>query len=245
MLDRHADLAILPETSFYDEIAPHLSRRNENFRQLLGDWHRLPELGLEVDSVLKRSGTNPTPARLFTALLELYAQKGSKPRVGEKTPTHLKHVSSIINDFPRADIICLVRDGRDVALSLRSMSWFTGNLADAAQEWLKAAHLLHHFKRTYPRRFLVVHYEQLITAPEETLRSIMTFAGLEFQPAQLSPDTPSGVVMPRSLAWKGQALTAVDKTLASSRRSAADPAEIRFLNDTLGVELLRLNYSLA
>ena len=91
LLDRHSEIAVTPETAFYDEIAPLLSG-GAKLGQVLGGWSRLPELGLDVASVLGRCGSDAPAASSFRALLELYAESCSKPYCSEKTPQHLRHV---------------------------------------------------------------------------------------------------------------------------------------------------------
>lgn len=247
MLDRHPELAIPPETAFYDDIAPHLARftRRKEIHELLAGWRRFPELGLNADRVLERCVEVPTSAELLGLLLRLYAQNRSKLLSGEKTPQHLRHVPRILQDFPQASVLCLVRDGRDVALSLSSMPWSSADLSAASQTWLEAVRLSNRMATTYPKRFLEVRYEHLVTHPEKALRAIMGFLGLDFQPAQLCPDNPSGVILARSLEWKGRALGPVDGTRVSRWRSTAEVDQIHFLNKVLGTELDRLGYSAA
>lgn len=244
LLDRHSDLAITPETDFYGEIAPFLSTKADKpLRSLLSAWPRLPELGVSVEAVLGQCGSHPTRRHLFSILLGLYAQRKLKPHVGEKTPQHLHHVPAILDDFPGTPVICIVRDGREVALSLQSMPWWRGSLEASAQIWLDAVRLSCTFQEMFPDQFSVVFYEDLIARPEETLSLLMNRIGLPFQTSQLSAEIYSGVVLPRSLEWKGQALAAVDATQVRSRQAVARASEIQELTGWLGPDLVRLGYA--
>jgi len=241
ILDRHSELAITPETGFYDEIAPQLRSAKHDLKAVLNNWNRLPELGLEVDAVVKHLEQNYTHVQLFETLLALHAQARSKPCCGEKTPQHLAHVPQIIKDFPEARVVCVIRDGRDVALSLRSMPWWPHDLDSATKLWLKSIECSDSFAEQYPQHFVTIRYEQLVARPEATVKEVMTLLGLEFQPGQLG-STASDVVLPRSMAWKGLALEPVDDSRAGRRQSVASSDDINFLNDTLGTTLIRLGY---
>ncbi len=243
LLDRHSDLCITPETNFYNEMALGLNVPGENrLRSLLSAWPRLPELGLDVETVMQHCGSQPTREDFFSTLLGLYARRKSKAFVGEKTPQHLNHVPSMVSDFPQTPIVCIVRDGREVALSLRSMPWSPGDLQTCAQLWLNAVRLSTQFQEMYPNHFRVIFYEDLITRPTEVLGLLMKWFGLEFQISQLSPEIASDVVLSRSLKWKGQALTAIDNTRVHSLQDVARADELHELNELLGSELIRLGY---
>jgi Sulfotransferase family len=241
MLDRHSDLAITPETAFYDEVAPGLSTTGADLGRVLSGWRRLPELGLDVDEVVKRCGRRPTSRALLDTLLGMYAEARAKPRSGEKTPQHLNHVSRMIEDFPDSRVVCLVRDGRDVALSLRLMPWGPADLRRAAEAWLKAIELSDAFTVRYPCHFKTVCYEHLVARPVEMMSEVMTFLGLDLQTAQLEPGA-SDVVLARSMAWKGMALQAIDASRVGRWLSMASAEEIDYLHRALGPTLTRLGY---
>src|SRR5215475_13152399 len=80
MLDRHSQLAMTPETSFYMEIAPKLGDPGRPpLHDVLAGWSRLPELGLEPGDVVERCGARESPGEVFAAILALYAQRRGKP----------------------------------------------------------------------------------------------------------------------------------------------------------------------
>ena len=242
ILDRHSQLAVTPETAFYDEIAPQLSPIDKcDLRRVLGDWPRLPELGLSLDQVVRHCGISASPARLMSVLLESYAQDRQKSRCGEKTPQHLRHIPHILRDFPDAQILCLIRDGRDVALSLSAMPWWRGDLRVAADTWLGAVRLAEGFAAAHPTQFFAVRYERLVADPEAVVATVMRFLGLQFEGVQLEP-SESNVVLRRSMAWKGSALGPIEATRTGVRRLTASPEDLDYLKEALGPTLKRLGY---
>jgi hypothetical protein len=119
------------------------------------------------------------------AFYRLYARKHCKPRYGDKTPLYCRHMPRIERLLPEAHFIHLLRDGRDVALSLRAL-WFAPGkdmrtLALYWQALVKQARKA----GARRRRYLVVRYENLVTDPAAVLHSVCGFVGLDFHPAML------------------------------------------------------------
>ncbi|MFN8419434.1 MAG: sulfotransferase [Anaerolineae bacterium] len=248
LLDRHSRLCVTPETAFFDEIAPQLAAISDerSLLRLLRQWRRLPELHLEPESVLQhlaQQHRQPTAGNLLASLLDLYAHGQGKQRGGEKTPQHLAHVATITRCFPNAKFICLLRDGREVALSLRAMPWWgSSDLQAAANHWKLCLRQMESCVQQYPAQFQVIKFEELVSQPEATLTIVMDYLGERFEPDQLRTDLPSGVVLERSREWKGQALEPVDATRISGRREKASTAEIAFLEQALSDDLRRYGY---
>lgn len=243
LLNRHSAISVSPETAFYDEIAPFLPVRGEGLAELLGRWPRLADLGIAVPDVVSCCEEETSVGALLSIILNLYATARGKAMSGEKTPQHLNHIPRIFDDLPHARAICLVRDGRDVALSLRAMPWGTRDLAGAVDLWFRAIELSRTYAQRYPHRFIAVRYERLAARPEAVLDEVMAFLDLPFEASQLAPG-PSELVLPRNFAWKGNAIERIDIALAQRRRSAASPEDLAFLNQVLGPTLELCGYEL-
>ena len=248
LLDRHSRLCVPPETAFFDEIAPQLPAAQDDaaLLQVLRDWRRLPELRLDAQVVLTHlvsQGRPLTPGRVLSGLLNLYARAQGKPRCGEKTPQHLAHADTMLRCFPDAPVLCMLRDGRDVALSLRAMPWWEDSgLQAAAEYWRLCLRQMESCVQAAPDRFKVVRFEDLVAQPKSTLTAIMDALHERFEPRQLQAGLPSGAVLARSRAWKGQALEAVDGTRIGSRRTAAHASELAWLDQALNDDLRRYGY---
>jgi hypothetical protein len=110
---------------------------------------------------------------------------GTKGRVVvEKTPGHLMYADRILEWWPDALIIEVVRDGRDVCASLshksQGTSWAPSDRRAQIELWVRA--IRHGIElRSMPGaqgRWHVVRYEDLTAAPVREIRRVYQFTGL-------------------------------------------------------------------
>ena len=120
----------------------------------------------------------------FLSLLRCYAQAQGKRRCGEKTPRHALITEVLFEWYPGASIIHLVRDPRDVVASFLRLPWADHNVLGNAHLWLRL-NLAARSSRQRPR-YLMVHYEQLVTQPKQELRRICTSIGEDYSAIMLA-----------------------------------------------------------
>ena len=123
----------------------------------------------------------------MTAILDATREVTGVQRVGEKTPDHARHLDVLLGDFPDARVIHVVRDPRaTVASELRlDRDWASDDPEVAASRWARGVAPLR--AHGDDPRVLVVRYEQLVRAPEPTLRTLCDHVGLSWDPAVLAP----------------------------------------------------------
>jgi hypothetical protein len=187
LIDAHPDIAIPPESHIYDRFGPffrsygdlRVKRNRLRFiEELLGDvfiqaW-QMHSTVAEVESRLKRADRVGVIEALFT----LYAEKNGAQRWGDKTPEHIRHLGAIKRDFPKAQLIHLVRDGRDVAEAMRRMIWGPVSAVGLAEEWRREVkHWQAHCAENGRAGTLILRYEDLVTSPSETVRGVLEFLG--------------------------------------------------------------------
>ena len=200
MLDAHPELAIPPETGFLtlgpkfrgtgDELRQQFFRGITNFPNEASAW---PDFQLSEESFwLTLSQINPfTVAEGYRAFYRMYAARFDKPRWGDKTPLYCMDLKTIRNLLPEARFIHLIRDGRDVALSLRRM-WFAPgkDIETLAGYWRKFVWTARKAGLNHSD-YLEVRYEDLILNTPETLKQISQFVDLDFDEKMLSYYTRS------------------------------------------------------
>jgi hypothetical protein len=179
VLNRHPSLAICDETRFFADIYRRRylfgSLENIKNRQRLVDEYlstaRVRRFGVDTRGLKEKLLCQATsyPA-LFTGILEYYTESQGKKRSGEKTPHHAFYAGTLCQWYPGAAIIHMVRDPRDVVASLQRVQWAPKSIVSNACLWLlfnRAARRL----QAIPG-YLLVHYEALVTHPEQELARI-------------------------------------------------------------------------
>ncbi|MDD9969497.1 MAG: sulfotransferase [Myxococcales bacterium] len=94
-----------------------------------------------------------------------------RPRWLAKSASYVRNIEDIFGAFPLAHMVLMIRDGRDVALSLRKRD----DLESGVQRWLSDNTAAKPFFAD--PRLLTVRYEQLVRAPEATMRTVLEFLG--------------------------------------------------------------------
>ncbi len=138
----------------------------------------------------------------FTAPYAAYAEREGKTRWGDKTPAYLGYVDRLATIWPDARFVVLVRDGRDVALSVMKVPFGPNNVWAAARSWAHAIRLGQDAAERYPGRVLTVRYEDLVERPEEEVRRVCDFLELTYTPELLAiEETDPSKMVEDQAAW--------------------------------------------
>lgn len=193
MLNAHPHICIPFESGFIPSFYKRLSEYDDlslkdNQARLIKDIADYPlmkkgKLILDVGELLSFPISNYSD--LVTAIFSTYAQSKGKERWGDKTPSYVTELDIIWKLFPGCKVIHLVRDGRDVALSMGAMDWGSKNIIRLAQEWVWKTTLGHKMGNLIGDCFLEVRYEDLIMDTEITLKKVCSFLDEEYTPEML------------------------------------------------------------
>ncbi len=246
MLDRHSLIAVPPETLFFRDILPRLPRGATLHETLVTGFmngQTTAHLHLERDVLEARFRRYaPDAPHLLRAVLEEYAARQGKLRPAEKTPVHLHYVPLILRWYPRAKVICLVRDGRDVALSMMRVPWAHDDLRLHSLMWNECARLALRFEKQFPDRFLRLPFEALVNFPVESLQAVDSFVGVPFEARQLDISIETAVVPEWENDWKAKAKSAPDAARGGAWKRAATPSQKCLMNAAMRRFLRRLGY---
>ncbi|MEV6966702.1 sulfotransferase [Hamadaea sp. NPDC051192] len=255
MLHRHPRIAIPPENRFV--LPGYLARRTfgdlrlRSSREKLAGWivdrpqSKFGDLGLEADDIRARLADGPADlGGLFAIVLRAYAERFGKPRWGDKRPAYLNNVDMIRRLFPTAQLITIVRDGRDCCASLKEMPWQTRkDIASLAAQWAYAVDCAQRAARTLPAdAYYELRYEDLVADPDRALRDLCAFLGEEFDPAMTRPSEIAADAVPAEKRWHSRTHEPVGQARAGSWRTRLTADEIALCEAVLRSRLTALGY---
>jgi hypothetical protein len=126
---------------------------------------------------------------IIAGLFEKNAALEGKARWGDKTPYYILHIPKLLEWFPNGQIIHLIRDGRDVALSLfaRSHDFGVYNTYFAAKYWQQYVETGHAYGAGLPdNTYLEIRYEDILGDQRAVMQQICHFLGEEFSESLLN-----------------------------------------------------------
>jgi hypothetical protein len=193
MLCSHPDIFIPEETGFLPFLnfptsrpltESEIYRLINRIRELNYLWHNIP-----ASAELLTQISPATLANVLDRLYCLHIAPRQPHRWGDKTPLYVEFIPKILNIFPNAQFIHVIRDGRDAALSARA-KW------GAHAPYMDLVYLLSNWQHavTIGRRegerlgigqYLEIQYEELVNQPEAVLRRVCAFLGEDFHPFML------------------------------------------------------------
>lgn len=189
ILDSHPELAVPPESHFV--VPPRFAEDGASIEVVLERildhgrfrrWELSPQ-AVRAAVAASRPASYPDLIRVVFAT---YARSRGKRRWGDKTPHYVYRLPELAGLFPEAQIVHVIRDGREVAASLVSQLWGPGSIVTAAARWRRAIVVgQRHGRRLGPDRYHELRLDRLIAAPEATVRELCDFLGEEFAPQML------------------------------------------------------------
>ncbi|MDP3722831.1 MAG: sulfotransferase [Candidatus Omnitrophota bacterium] len=124
---------------------------------------------------------------ILRAIYAAYARKEGKPRWGDKTPSNTFELPYLLREFPEAQFVHIVRDGRDVFLSWCKVDWARYDVVQAAKRWRHWVHEAYELGETLgSAQYLQLRYEDLVRDPRGHLHTICRFLGEFFDERMLT-----------------------------------------------------------
>lgn len=189
MIDAHPDIAIPPETHFIPGLAEKVLGSKDPVKEFIAtvtSCPHWPNFHLEVERLASRlAQLSPFDlADAIRAFYQLYCDKFGKPRWGDKTPLYAESMQLIQRILPEARFIHLIRDGRDVALSVKDLWWGPNSIWSAAEWWVAG---IKSARRQIEQltHYMEIRYEDLVNDPETVLKRVCAFIDLPWHPNML------------------------------------------------------------
>ena len=121
---------------------------------------------------------------IIRVVMDAVAESQGVPRWAAYNPDNVLHMERLKASIPNALFLHIIRDGRDIALSLKKMGGFsplpwdcseTRSLVATALYWEWMVRQGRDHGRKFPADYIEFRYEDLITNPHETLGKIGGF----------------------------------------------------------------------
>jgi hypothetical protein len=257
MLHAHRDIAIPPETRFvlaaYRQRRSFGDLRDPARRQALARWivdrpqSRFHDLGLPAEDVVERiTDGSPTLGSALATVFQRYAARFDKPRWGDKRPAYIQNLDVILRLFPDAQIVNIVRDGRDCVASLKEMSWHRQDLYATIAAWARAVDEARRAaRRLAADQWFELRYEDLVAEPEPWLTKLCGFLGMSYDPAMTAPHTVADVAVPAHKTWHQRTHAPVTTQRVQSWRQRLSADEVALCEAALAGRLEAYGYELS
>ena len=225
ILGKHPDIYTFGELHFFGQLcAPPFSSelRKANAAKLAAELYCVQQEGYrthgnphrflkEAQVFLNDLTSYPeTPALFFSAFLHHEATKNGKTIPCDQTPRNVFYIKDILELYPKARIINMIRDPRDVLLS-QKRKWkrrFLGGsdmpMKETFRDWINYHPItISHIWRTavtaadqfiQHERVISIYFEELLAHPETIVKSVCDFAGISYADTMLQvPQVGSSV----------------------------------------------------
>jgi LPS sulfotransferase NodH len=203
ILDAHPNIAIPSPAWIYEYILPFLYSYGDltdeaNFREMVQDMIEMPTIkewmvDFTVDEVVEKC-PNRSFKEAYDYLHVKDAEAKGKIRWGEKSPRNGYWIEEIKADFPDAQFIHIIRDGRDMAIDIsQSQSMRPCSVLMGAHFWKHyVSGITKDIAKLDAADRYTIKYESMCADPETELKKLCDYLGEDFDPAMLRhSETPS------------------------------------------------------
>lgn len=189
ILDSHSQIACGPESNVFP--SPNRLNPGSPGAEKLGK--KFDFSAAEMGDMLRSSSTRADFADRF---FDAYRKRAGKALWADKTPRNVQVMPYILEHFPHARFVHVIRDGRDVVCSLRThprhrvidgkvVKLDTWNpIEDCVARWV--TDVGDGLAWRGDPRYYELKYEDLVTDTETTLRGLFAFLQLPWEPAVMS-----------------------------------------------------------
>lgn len=260
MLTSHPMVAIPPEGPFVVRLYATFGLLDyfppstiDRFLDAFFEIEKCAEWGLErwrLRDALCTAEPKAYSTVVSTVYEEYLRQKQPTKHIwGDKNPGYVSHIGAVASILPHARFLHIIRDGRDVAVSMRKPPFNVTSVTDAAAYWkhqvskgiLGGGEIGH-------KRYMEIRYEDLVKDSESSLRRICSFCGIPFDAEMLQFDEKNreqALVPAQRLAWHANTLRPVTGERVSAWKDEMTKADALHFQFLAGSMLRKYQYSVS
>jgi hypothetical protein len=160
----------------------------DNRSKILATWLRskgFRRTGLDAAQLTPRlQNDSRTGGDFIRIVMDSVADSQHAQRWAVYDPDNVLHMQRVKADIPNALFVHIIRDGRDIALSLKKMGGFTPlpwdrsetrSLVATALYWKWMVQQGQEYGRQFPADYIELRYEDLIMEPQQALQKLGAF----------------------------------------------------------------------
>ena len=221
--------------SMYDILPFNMDVAQSDFLQWLTESDSNSRLSELLDINLLNKSTSIS--KWIEQSIDQKLLQNNKTVWGDKSPNLEHYYNDVQMIMPNAKMIHIVRDGRSVAYSMNSRA--STHLLLSAQRWVEGnSRALINQQIVGEDRYLIIKYEDLLTAPDKSLRKVCLFIGIDFDERILQA-TDEQITEGQNYV-KQQ----LDKSKIDKWKEQLTSTEIRKIEEIQGPGLRKLGYRL-
>ena len=123
----------------------------------------------------------------FKAIVSAWADSQNKPVWGEKSPWHAFYWREILEGFPNARVVHIIRDPRDASLSWKKARQGPRNVYALAKRWAQYQAVMDEVRAGWPSdAFHEIRYEGLLQDPAIVCKDLCEFLREPFEQSMLA-----------------------------------------------------------
>ncbi|MFC1785150.1 sulfotransferase [Candidatus Neomarinimicrobiota bacterium] len=259
ILHSHANIAIPPQTKYIKKIYKrrlffrNLSKLKNRERIIKWFYNnhnkktKIIDLGLDPNDIqneLMKSGNSL--GAILSTIFKLYSKQNNKVRWGDKHPYYIKYLDQLFKLFPNAQVIHVIRDGRDAVASLKSMPWWKNNSIYSMLNWQEAILSGRKAKFKYgSNQFIEILYENIIDDPEKNIKILCDFLEEDFSPKILEFYKIADTAVPNyKMDWHSETKQQMNSKKIGRWQRDLETWESNLMNHKMKKELLLHNYDI-
>ncbi len=227
-------------------------QRRSRLRELSPYWGWLTRTVPRAEFERRLLASDRTERGMFSVFMRLFADRKHRPIMGEKTPAHLAWVDTLLEWYPDARVVHMIRDPRAVYVSEVRRRLGTPTTVpyrwlvrvpsvlrlfvclEVTWAWAVAADRHRRLVTRYPGRYTAVRFEDLVRQPVETLTTLCAFLGVDAEPAMLDRTVTSKGAM--------QGMAGFDAGAADRWQASLGSVARRIIEGVLGGRMRLLGY---
>lgn len=263
MLDSHNDICIPPESHFFLWLEERYSEWDNNLLDTyIDDLYastKFETWNINKDELKQFLGSKviESYAHLNSLIYHYYCVLQGRQVIywGDKNSLWVDKLHKIPKHYPNAFFIHIIRDGRDVACSYRSLnsriinSKYAPNLPNDIEEiakaWISNIKGIEYFLRALNTQNIIqIRYEDLLKQPQKTLQSILNKIDLNFSKVQMQYylKDKSNIEPSDFFVWKEKLVQPPDLSNIGKYKLQLSPEEINIFDTLAKKTLIKYGY---